>query len=138
MTVEYVCKFCHRPFSFECELPQDVPFDLAKWKAMLCCNPCHDYERSRRDIEAAVAKEVARLLIARHGTPNPEKLKISEQDICRNLTALTKRYATAVCKHAGAVNYWEPVFVEHIMERPDLVGDTLYRYRRTIHQPSPP
>lgn len=138
MKIEYICKFCRRPFAFECEAPDPcLGVDLEKWKAMLCCNPCHDYERSRRDNEDAIRKQVGKLLIARHGkkSDDPRVLK-EEEPIRAALTALTKSYAAIICRHANTVNYWELTFVEHIMARPDLAGNTLHQYRRTIERPA--
>lgn len=131
--IEYICKFCHRARLFNCDISPDCPpLDLEKWKSLLVCDVCADFERSRRDMEWAVAKQAASLRAVRYGVTNVDKLAQLEQKVRENLISLTKKYCKIVCDRHGKPFFWEPEIVEFIMNNPTVPYDVLSQFKQTI------
>lgn len=131
--LEYICKFCGSKRVLECDIPSDCPpLAMEKWKQMLVCNQCADYERGRRDTEDLIAKQAFSLKALRMGNLKEERIKELEERCRRNLTVLTKKYAGLVCRRKNHHLVWEPEIVEQIVDNPDKCLAVLDFYVRNL------
>lgn len=131
--IEFDCKFCGSHRVLDTFVPDDCPpLALEKWKQMLVCNRCADYERARRDTEDLVAKQAASLTAIRMCNLKEERLKELEERCRRNLVLLTKKFANLVCGRNRCTLIWEPEIVEQILDDPKECRSVLSHYIRNL------
>jgi len=131
--IDYICKFCGSKRVLECDTPPDCPpMDLDKWKKMLVCDGCADFERARRDTEDNIRKQCIALVIVRKSRVKVEKLDEVEQKCRENLVFLTKRLSELICKRNRRPMQWEPEVVEFIMQKPQDPWPVVNRFKRTL------
>ena len=131
--IEYACKFCGQPRVLTCDIPSDCPpVNLEKWKKMLVCDSCADFERARRDTEENIRRQCMALNVVRVSPVKVEKMAEVEQKCRTNLVFLTKRLAELICKRNRRPIQWEPEVVEFIMQNPTDPWPVLNRFMVTL------
>lgn len=115
----------------EADLTECPPVDLEAFKVMLACNRCSDYERERRDAEAAIVVCCEALLTARQYRAK-HKLPEFENAIAEKLTNLTRWFASVVCRHNNVPFAWDSDFVSQLLEKPLQTKRKLKFYLHSI------
>lgn len=117
----YTCKFCDSKGTakYAADCP---PLDLDVWRSMLCCNPCADFERHRRDVGYKIVRLVELLGNSRRYLFG-QSLKETEEAIRGKLTAATRDYSRLLASHYRKPELWDEQFVDWLMD-PAKAGET--------------
>lgn len=124
------CKVCH--VDLRLEIDDECPDSwLKKLLPLAVCDRCGDFMRSRNRLTDMVDHACGDLIQAKM---NPKTKPERIEEIRKNLNSLTHRYADLVCRYYRTPIYWEPEFVEQLMEQPSKHELILRTYRGLVHK----
>jgi len=114
MKIDYKCKFCFRPGTIDCDVPEY--FTLDYWKSILACNRCADFMVEKRRYVDLIRKTSLRITNAR--VLKSKNLSEVEKEVRADLDSLSKLLCTCVNRHYGLDNIWDSSLTDVLMEQP--------------------